>query len=88
MINFEMLYILFDKLNGSLSWTSSAAALIRESFNAAAKACSSTRPPRAVFIRNAPSINKTKHCVKIYFVCNQIVSIVKYVFVSKIEKAS
>jgi hypothetical protein len=41
-----------------------------------------------VFIRNAPSINKTKHCVKIYFVCNQIVSIVKYVFVSKIEKVS
>ena len=43
-------------LNGSFSCTSSAAALIRPSFSAAAKAFSSTRPPRAVFTKKAPEI--------------------------------
>ena len=42
------------KLYGSLSWTSRAAARMRLSFKAAAKAASSTRPPRAVLTRNAP----------------------------------
>ncbi|KFM62828.1 hypothetical protein X975_11971, partial [Stegodyphus mimosarum] len=41
-------------LYGSFSWTSKAAALIRPSFKAEARAFSSTRPPRAVFTRNAP----------------------------------
>ena len=35
-------------------YTPIAAALIRLSFNAIANAASSTRPPRAVFTRNAP----------------------------------
>ena len=48
-------YLLVEKLNGSFSWTSNAAARIRPSFNAAARACSSTSPPLAVFIKNAPT---------------------------------
>ena len=47
---------------GSDSCTSSAAALIRPSFNAVAKAASSTSIPRAVFIRNAPDDNTTHAC--------------------------
>ena len=47
--------LLVLKEKGSVSCTSSAAARMRPSFSAAASACSSTRPPRAVFTRNAPS---------------------------------
>lgn len=50
--------ILCANTNGSFSCTSRAAALTRPSFKAAAKACSSTSPPLAVFTKNAP---KTKH---------------------------
>lgn len=49
-------YSLVEKLNGSFSWTSNAAARILPSFNAAARACSSTSPPLAVLIKNAPTI--------------------------------
>lgn len=44
----------WSTLNGSFSWTSKAAALIRPCFNAVASASSSTKPPRAVFTRKAP----------------------------------
>ena len=46
---------LFAKVNGSLSWTSSAQALMRPSLSAAARAISSTRPPLAVFTMKAPT---------------------------------
>ena len=47
-------------LKGSLSWTSNAAALIRPSFSAEARAFSSTRPPRAVLTRKAPTFAKRR----------------------------
>ena len=43
-----------NTLHGSFSCTSMAAALIRLSFKASARAASSTNPPRAVLTRNAP----------------------------------
>lgn len=43
-------------LNGSDSWTSSAAPRILPSFRAWVKAFSSTRPPRAVFTKKAPCL--------------------------------
>lgn len=53
----------WNTLYGSFSWTSRAAALIRPCFNANAKASSSTKPPRAVFTKNAPGriYHKYKH---------------------------
>ena len=50
--------LLFANTRGSLSWTSRAPARILPSFNAAARACSSTRPPLAVLMRKAPEIKK------------------------------
>lgn len=48
-------YSLFVREKGSLSCTSSAAARIRPSLSAEARASSSTRPPRAVLMRKAPT---------------------------------
>jgi hypothetical protein len=45
----------WNTLYGSFSCTSKAAARIRPCLRAAARESSSTRPPRAVFTRNAPA---------------------------------
>lgn len=52
----KTIYQTWNTLYGSFSWTSSAAARIRPCLSANASASSSTRPPLAVFTRNAPGL--------------------------------